>query len=44
MLETPEDLINNGDELIEMIAKEKQLPSLEGVEKKYDCIEVEFDP
>lgn len=44
MLETPEDLINNGDDLIEMIGKEKLLPSLDGVEKKYECIEVEFDP
>jgi len=31
MLETPEDLINHGDALIEIIKQDKELPTLEHV-------------
>jgi len=43
MLETPEELINHGDVLIEMIKVEKELPTLDGINKDYEKVDVEFD-
>lgn len=44
MLETPEDLINHGDALIEIIKQDKELPTLEHVSLEYEKVDVEFDP
>ena len=39
-----DDILNQGDALLEKIEKEKDFPSLNGLEAQYSLVKFQFDP